>query len=440
MKLLIPDYAKNAINNLIEKGYSAYFVGGGVRDALLGKIPEDWDIATNATPQEVCDCFPKHFETGIKHGTITILQDGFPVEITTFRIDGGYEDNRHPEEVMFASTFKEDVKRRDFTINSIGYNETDGVVDYEGGLSDLNAKIIRCVGDPDTRFNEDALRILRAVRFSAVLDFEIEENTYKAVLKNKHLLKNISAERVQKELEKMFLSGCTLKPLIPLLDVLIPELNVCFDCQQNNPYHVYNVGEHCIKAAEVVAPDKSLKYAALLHDIGKPTVASIDENGVSHFYSHALFSEEIARDILNRLKLDNKTKNEVLMLIKYHDRVFDLTEKSIRKFLSKTSPEFFKKLLKLQRADVMSQNPSIVKERLLRLLQVEEILEKVIESEDAFSLKDLAVNGRDIMELGAQNSQIRFILNRLLTAVIDNQQLNDREKLLEMAKNIIKCR
>ncbi len=440
MKLSVPQYATNAINNLTEKGYSAYLVGGGVRDAILGRNPEDWDIATNATPKEVCSVFPKHFETGIKHGTITVLQDGFPVEITTFRVDGGYTDNRHPEAVRFASTFKEDVLRRDFTINAIGYNENEGVVDLCGGIDDLKNKILRCVGDADTRFNEDALRILRAVRFSAVLGFEIEEKTYDAVIKNRHLLKNISAERIQKELEKMLTSECSLLALIPLLDVIIPELDLCFKCEQNNPYHIYNVGEHCIKAAENVPGDKALKYAALLHDIGKPTVCSTDENGISHFYSHALFSEELARNVFNRLKLDNKTKNEALQLIKYHDRVFELTEKSIRKFLSKTTPEFFRKLLLLQRADVMSQNPDIVEERLLRLSKVEEILENVIASADAFSLKDLAVNGRDIMELGAKKEQIRFILNRLLTAVIDNQQLNTKEKLMEMAKNILKCR
>ena len=440
MKLLIPEYASKTIKTLTDNGYSAYFIGGCVRDALLNKEPLDWDITTNATPKQVSALFPKYFETGIKHGTVTVLTDDKPIEITTFRVDSDYADNRHPESVVFAQTLREDVKRRDFTMNAIGYNEQEGLVDYTGGVADIKARTIRCVGEPDKRFNEDALRIMRAVRFAGVLEFDIEPETYSAILKNRELLKNISAERIHAELEKMLLNASSLKSLIPILDIVIPELHACFSCEHNNPYHIYNVGEHCVKAAEFACNDKSVKYAALLHDIGKPSVATVDSDGVGHFYSHALFSEELARNVLNRLKIDNKTKNEVLLLIKYHDRVFEPTEKSVRKFLSKTSPEFFLKLLLLQEADVKAQNPQYTQERLLKIAQIRSVLNDVIASQDAFSLKDLAVNGRDIVALGAKNSQIRFILNRLLTAVIDNQELNNKEKLLEMAKNILKCR
>lgn len=413
-------------------------MGGCVRDALLCRKPADWDIATNARPEQVGSIFPKHFDTGIKHGTVTVLQDGGAVEITTFRIDHDYTDNRHPGSVEFSDSFETDVKRRDFTINALGYNESEGIVDYVGGLDDLKNGIIRCVGEPDVRFREDALRILRALRFSSVLGFRIDDETFQSVIKNKQLLSEISAERIRAEIEKMFAGGsCT--PLIHVCDVLFPELYKCFFCDQDNPYHIYNVGMHCLKAADCAEGGASVKYAALFHDIGKPSVKTVDENRVAHFYSHALFSEELARNIFNRLKLDNKTKKEALRLIKYHDRVFENTTKSVRRFLSKTDGDFFKKLLELKIADVKAQNPKYTKQRLDDIDKTAEILDEVLSADDAFSLKDLAVNGRDIMELGAKNAQIRFILNRLLTAVIDNPRLNEREKLLELAKNIINC-
>ncbi|MBO7208735.1 MAG: HD domain-containing protein [Clostridia bacterium] len=440
MKLSIPTYAENVINVLLNNGYSAYFVGGAVRDSLLGNTPLDWDVTTSATPDQVMSLFPRHFETGIKHGTVTVLWDNKPVEITTFRVDSDYSDNRHPEQVVFAKNFAEDVKRRDFTVNAIGYNHNEGIVDLVGGQEDLKAGIIRCVGNPDTRFKEDALRILRGIRLASVLDFQFEQNTKEALINNKHLLKNISSERIRAEMDKMLMSDRSLKPLYDVCDVLFPELYACFSCEQNNKHHIYDVGTHSLKAAQYANGDIAVKYAALFHDIGKPAVLSTDEEGVDHFYNHELFSEEMAHEIFNRLKLDNKTKKEALMLIKYHSRLIEPTEKSVKKFLSKTSEEFLRKHLALRRADVLAQNSQYSAPKLQQINEIEEVLENVLASADAFSLKDLAVNGKDIMELGAKNSQIRFILNRLLTAVIDNQQLNTKEKLIEMAKNILNCR
>lgn len=440
MKLLIPSYADNILNTLLDNGYSAYFVGGAVRDSLLGITPLDWDVTTNATPTEVMALFPKYYETGLKHGTVTVLWDDKPVEITTFRVDSDYADNRHPENVVFADTFFQDVKRRDYTVNAIGYNHHEGVVDYVDGQKDLQNKLLRCVGNPDTRFKEDALRILRGIRLASVLDFKFEDETYKALIENKHLLNNISSERIRAEIDKILLSHGSLAPLKDISDVLFPELHLCFSYNQNNKHHIYDVGTHSLKTAQFANGDLSVKYAALFHDIGKPSVLSTDSDGVDHFYNHELFSEELARGIFTRLKLDNKTKKEALMLIKYHGRIIEPTEKSVRKFLSKTSAEFFHKHLVLKRADILAQNPKYAPPKLQQLNEVEEIFNNVLSSADAFSLKDLAVNGKDIMALGAKNSQIRFILNRLLTAVIDNQQLNTKEKLIELAKNILNCR
>lgn len=427
-------------NALESRGFQCYMVGGCVRDFLIGKKPNDIDFTTDAFPEDIKKCFKGFsiFETGIMHGTVSVLINHQPFEITTFRRDGDYLDNRHPESVKFVSDVKEDLARRDFTINAICYNPKVGFVDCFGGFEDLQHKIIRCVGNPETRFKEDSLRILRAIRFSAVLGYEIEENTKNACFNLSSLLKNISVERIASELFKTIVQPNAGKIMLEYVDVFgvaIPELLEMKGFEQHNPHHIHDVLKHTCVALLGADEDLIVRMAVLFHDIGKPKSFSMDEKGNGHFYGHAKLSEEKTREILNRLKVDNNTKNQVLTLVKYHDLDLQPTEKYVKRLCYKLgSVEMVKKLLLVQRADNFGQAP-LHPERLLKFDEIDKIIQKLEGDNLSFSLKDLTVRGEDLMSLGLSGKEIGEGLKFLLSAVLNNEVENEKESLLNYLKS-----
>ena len=433
----------NEINTIFEKlnsaGFECFMVGGCVRDALLNKIPHDVDFTTNATPKQIKECF-KDFnviETGIKHGTLTVIVNNIPFEITTYRIDGEYLDNRRPENVVFVNDIKSDLARRDFTINAIAYNPDVGFVDCFNGIEDLKAGIIRCVNEPNKRFQEDALRILRALRFSAVLGYKIEPETEKACFELSYLLKNISAERIMAELFKTIVQPNAHKVIFNYVDiwgVVIPELLKIKGFEQHNPHHLHDVLKHTCVALEGASNDLLVRLAVLFHDIGKPDSFSLDEKGNGHFYGHATVSESETREIFNRLKVDNNTKNQVLTLIKYHDLDLQASERYVRRLCYKLGDlETVKKLILVQRADNYGQAP-IHNERIEKFNKIDEIIENLEQKNLSFTLKDLAVNGIDMINMGLSGKEIGKSLNFLLEAVLNDTVKNTKPALLDYLK------
>ncbi len=430
----MPDTVKKAIEKLNKNGFEAYAVGGCVRDSIMGRTPYDWDITTSASPDETKTVFENFrvVETGIKHGTVTVLVDDNPLEITTYRVDGEYSDNRHPDKVSFTKNLEEDLARRDFTVNAIAFNPQTGICDAFNGVKDIENKIIRCVGDPDKRFNEDALRIMRALRFASVLGFEIEENTEKSIRKNKRLLKNIAAERIQAELSKLLCGENAYKVLMSFNDVLseiIPEIRDTVGFDQKTKYHIFTIWEHIVKSVESINPVLHLRLAMLFHDIGKPLSFTVDENGVGHFKGHAKKSFDIAEKSLNALRYDNETKEKVLTLIKYHDAVIEDDERLIKRWLNRLTPDGFFDLLKVKKADTLSQNPEF--DRSAEIEVVSKKATEILNRNECFSLSSLAVNGDDLIALGVpQGKKIGKALEFLLMAVTDGKCENEREKLI----------
>ena len=437
--MIIPEHIIKAIYLLNSAGYEAYLVGGCVRDALLGLKPKDYDITTSALPEQTKSVFSGYhvIETGIKHGTVTVVIDHSPIEITTYRLDQEYLDHRHPDSVIFTSSLAEDLSRRDFTINAMAYHPTEGLIDYYGGKDDLRTCTIRCVGDPETRFNEDALRILRALRFSSRFDSPIESSTEAAMRKCAALLKDISSERIASEFNEILCGKGVRRILTEETDILgvpIPEILPMKGFDQNNPHHIYDVLTHTAVTVEAIPPEKDLRLAALFHDIGKPLCYSVDEDGVGHFYGHAKKSEIIAENVLNRLKYDNQTKDSVLLLVKYHDLHLEEDEKAIKRLLRKIGPDMFNKLILLYRADNMAQSLSY-RDRQEGYDRLEAIAEKIIADEECFSLKDLAINGTDLIKMGYKPGPLLGdILEDLLTRVIDGEIQNGKEELTEFVK------
>lgn len=437
--MLIPEHIIKAIDLLNHAGYEAYLVGGCIRDAILGVSPKDYDITTSALPEQTKEVFREYhvIETGIRHGTVTVVIDHSPIEITTYRVDQKYLDHRHPESVVFTSSLKEDLARRDFTINAMAYHPQTGIIDLYDGKKDLKTCTIRCVGDPETRFNEDALRILRALRFASRYDSPIDESTEKAMRKCSMLLREISAERIAYELNEI-LCGKGIRRILTeetdILGVPIPELLPMKGFNQNNPHHIYDVLTHTAVAVESIPPEKVLRLSALFHDIGKPLSYSVDENGVGHFYGHAKKSETIAAKILKRLKYDNETTDSVLTLVKYHDLHLEENEKSIKRLLRKIGPEMFDKLILLYRADNLAQAPAF-RYRQEGFDRLSTLAEKVLSEEQCFSLKDLAVNGSDLIRMGYKpGPKIGTVLDKLLTKVIDGKLNNENDELVEFIK------
>lgn len=437
LNINMPNEVKVILDTLNNKGYEAYIVGGCVRDVILKKSPKDWDITTEAKPEEVIKLFDKVILTGLKHGTVTVIINNEAYEVTTYRTDGEYKDNRHPTEVKFVSSLKEDLKRRDFTINAMAYNEHDGLVDYFNGLDDLKKKIIKTVGEPKERFNEDALRMLRAVRFSAQLDFHIDEKILEAIRKLKENINNISKERIREEFNKTLINNPRKIDVLRecgILEIIIPDMRKIYDFEQNNPYHIYDLYNHTLKAAEVIEQSLHLRLAMLLHDLGKIKTKITDEDGVSHYYNHSKESVEMAKNILKELKYDNDTINRILILIQYHDSTLK-SKLSVKRLLNKIGEEAFRDLIKIQKADILAQNPVYAKERLLNLLSVESKLDLILEQNECFTLKDLKINGKDLIEIGFNKGQeIGETLTYLLDKVIQNPDLNDKEKLIKLAK------
>lgn len=434
VSIFIPPFCETVIKTLERNGFKAYIVGGCVRDSLLGKAPFDYDVTTDATPEQMKEAFKsfKVIETGLKHGTLTVLCGGNSVEVTTFRIDGEYEDNRHPKKVEFTDKLQEDLKRRDFTVNAMAYNQNSGLADLFSGQLDLNSRIIKCVGNPDERFFEDALRILRALRFASVLDFEIDTETEKSILKNKNLLKNISVERIFSEFKKLLCGKGVERILLKyreVISVFIPEISPCFDFDQRSKYHCFDIYTHIVKTVSKSKPEPIIRLACFFHDIGKPDAFKTGSDGSGHFFGHPLISADISRSVLKRLKSDKKTLDIVCELVKFHDYEIALTEKSVKKFISKTSEDFLKLIIEVKKADSFAHSPDYRKsdEYFEKLF---EILEKIILDKQCFKIKDLAVNGNDIIKLGFKGKKVGEILEKLLEKVINGDLKNEKEELL----------
>lgn len=458
MRIQLPQQVTYIINELMDHGFEAYAVGGCVRDSILGREPEDWDITTSATPQEVKKLFRRTIDTGILHGTVTVMLDKEGYEVTTYRIDGEYEDSRHPKSVEFTSSLVEDLKRRDFTINAMAYNEAQGMVDAFGGLEDIEKGVLRCVGSAGDRFDEDALRILRAVRFSAQLDFHIEEETLKAAKSKAENLRKISAERIRVELNKLLLSGHPEKLVqayeLGITKIILPEFDAMMETQQHNSHHIYSVGLHIIKAVEEVgslaAGGKNgiegpspltekelliLKYTMLLHDCAKPLCRKRGEDGQDHFHGHGEMGVGIAKDVLRRLKFDNETTDTVLRLIKWHDYRFTLTSSGMRKATNKIGEDIMDLLFLVKRADILAQNPVKRDSKLKDLEAAQELFLEMRNRKECVSLKTLNINGKDLLELGFRPGvHLGETLNRLLEEVLERPELNEKSTLLDMAK------
>lgn len=433
-----PKQVSHILKVLQDSNYQAYIVGGCVRDAVLSKEPKDWDITTDAAPTSVKELFPKTIDTGLKHGTVTVMLDGVPYEVTTFRIDGNYSDGRHPEIVEFTGQLEEDLRRRDFTINAMAWNPNRGLVDPYGGLQDIAAGCIRAVGNPCERFQEDALRMLRAVRFAARLGFEIQRRTLNAITENSFLIQKVSVERIREELTGILLSDNPLKLKLlletSLLKLILPELEECFHIPQKNPHHVWNVGEHCLQAAASIESEVCLRWAMLLHDIGKAATRATDELGIDHFHGHAAKSVEIAGHVLKKLRFDNKTMDKILRLVKYHDREIQLQPRAVAKAVHSVGKELFPDLIKVKRADRMAQNPADIEEGLKYLDLLQGIYNEILSEEQCLNLKDLAVDGRDLIELGfVEGREIGQVLADLLENVLETPSLNNKADLLSMA-------
>ncbi|MDY3919270.1 MAG: HD domain-containing protein [Candidatus Limivivens sp.] len=441
MKIELPKQVERIIRTLEEHGFEAFAVGGCVRDCILGRTPNDWDITTSALPEQTKGLFKKTIDTGIQHGTITVMLDGEGYEVTTYRIDGEYEDCRHPKEVLFTENLREDLKRRDFTINAMAYNDRVGLVDEFGGIGDLENGIVRCVGEAGERFTEDALRVLRAVRFSAQLGFAIAGETKEAARKLAPSLEKISAERIQAELVKLLVSDHPdfLRSAweLGITAVILPEFDAMMETQQNTPHHCWTVGEHTLRAMQAVQPEKALRLAMLLHDCGKPLVRSTDEDGKDHFYGHADVSAEMAGEILKRLKFDNETLNRVKRLVRFHDWRPVLTDKGVRRMIYKTGEELFPLLMKVERADVCAQSDYLREEKLAALDQTEEIYREILEKNQCLSLKNLAVTGKDLIADGMlPGKDLGRVLERLLMDVLETPEHNTKEYLLEYSRSL----
>ncbi len=444
MRIEIPEKARYIIKTIMEAGFEAYVVGGCVRDSVLGRKPEDWDITTSAKPQQVKALFPRTIDTGIQHGTVTVMLDKEGFEVTTYRIDGKYEDSRHPKEVTFTPNLVEDLKRRDFTINAMAYNEEAGLVDIFGGMEDIGRKMICCVGAAEERFSEDALRMMRAIRFSAQLGYTIEENTLKAISVLAPNLRQISAERIQVELTKLLVSGHPdyLRTAYEagVTRIILPEFDKAMETQQNHPHHKYSVGEHTLCSLTYVPAQKALRLAMLFHDIGKPETVSVDNEGITHFHGHAAVSEEMTKKILRRLRFDNETVFMVSRLVRYHDygNSVEPDMRIVRRAVNKIGEDAFPLLFEVKKADILAQSEYMREDKLTRLERWQQLYQKVLEKGQCVSLKTLAVTGSDLIAIGMRpGKEIGEMLRQLLELVLENPESNTKELLLEEASRRI---
>ncbi len=435
---MFPKEVEKVLQTLENAGHRAYVVGGCVRDRLRGKEPDDYDVTTSARPEEVMALFAGHcIPTGLQHGTVTVRENHRSFEVTTFRADGPYTDSRHPSEVYFSQSLEEDLQRRDFTVNAMAMDLRGELTDLYGGQEDLKKGVIRCVGDADTRFGEDALRIMRALRFASVLDFEIEAETGRSIRKNKERLREIAAERIHVEMTKLLLGGGVRQILLDWADVLqvfVPEIAPCVGFDQRSKYHCYTVWEHMARSVEAVAAEPVLRWTMLLHDIAKPPCFFTDEQGEGHFYGHPQRGAEMAAEITHRLKFDKRSAQRIILLVEWHDRQIEPTHKAVRRVLNAIGEQALRQLLQVKRADNMAQHENYRCRYLAEIGQIEAVLEDILAQESCFSLKQLAVNGRDLMELGLSGAEIGQTLEKLLQKVMDGELPNEKDALIEWVK------
>ena len=473
MKMILPKNVSYIISKLEQAGFEAYAVGGCVRDTLLDRKPQDWDITTSAKPLQIKELFKKTIDTGIQHGTVTVMLDHVGYEVTTYRIDGEYEDNRHPKKVEFTENLKLDLERRDFTINAMAYNDNRGLVDEFGGIKDLKDGIIRCVGDAGQRFDEDALRMLRAVRFAGQLGFAIEEKTREAIVERADHLKNISAERIRVELTKLLVSkeAGRIRDAYKtgMTKYFLPELDAAMQTEQKNPHHIYTVGEHSICGIELmncffgITSDKKIydkipenvletakKLAAkmdkkqqtvlcmtmLLHDIAKPAVMTVDEKGIGHFIGHPAQSEKMAKKIMRRLTFDNDSISKACRLIRFHDYRMEDKSRAFRRAVSKIGADIMDMLFLVEYADVLAQSDMQRDEKLAKIDAGVKRFEYIMANAQPLSIKDLAVTGSDLIAAGVKpGPKMGEILKAMLDKVLDEPELNTKDGLL----NYLKC-
>lgn len=435
--MTLPSQVHTALDRLKAAGWEAFVVGGAVRDALRGCAAGDWDITTDAEPEQVEQVFSgeRLIETGLRHGTVTVLLDGLPLEITTYRVDGGYSDHRRPDSVTFTRSLRADLLRRDFTMNALAYNPQTGLVDICGGAEDLARGVVRCVGEPERRFREDGLRILRALRFASVLGFTIEPETAAAIRRCAELLRYLAAERVLSELTKLLCgqnAGAVLREFSDVLAVPIPELRPMFGFAQHNPHHDRDVWQHTVAVVEHIPPEPVLRWAALLHDVGKPPCFSLADDGVGHFYGHAAKSTELADAILTRLRMDTAGRTRITQLIRYHDLPIAPEPKPIRRLMHKLGVEPVRQLFALHIADTCGQS-AICAGRVQTYQEAGRVLDALLAADACFSLRDLAVNGSDLLALGLRGRAVGAALQACLDAVMDERVANERAALLAYA-------
>nr|DAJ47509.1 MAG TPA: Nucleotidyltransferase [Caudoviricetes sp.] len=443
-KIDMPPNANVIIHALQNAGYKAYIVGGCVRDSVINRFPHDWDICTSARPEQMFEVFKDYrvIETGLQHGTVTIIIDGEQYECTSFRIDGVYSDNRRPDSVTFVDDLTEDLRRRDFTINAMAYNDEEGLIDPFDGMGDIKRGIIKCVGNAADRFNEDALRILRAIRFAAQLDFAIEKNTSFELCRQREFLANVSAERITGEFNKIVISDRFAGMLIKYLDIFeqfIPELEDMNNFPQNNPHHIYDVLIHTFYTVISCQNDLILRLAALFHDIGKPHSYQDEADGIRHFVGHNIVGADMTDKIMRRLKYDNNTRNAVVQLVLYHDSSFIAKPSAVKRWLNKVGEIQLKRLIDLRRADIEGQRVFYDREKMRKIDDFANVLNQVLEEQQCFSLKDLAINGDDLIALGfVPGKELGEVLTGLLNSVTDDALPNDRETLLKEAQKWLK--
>lgn len=438
----LPPNVERILTLLNQAGYKAYVVGGCVRDALLSKTPKDWDICTSALPVEMERVFQgfRVVETGLKHGTLTVVLDGVPYEITTFRVDGAYTDHRHPDGVTFVTDVREDLARRDFTVNAMAYHPAEGLIDAFGGQEDLQRKVIRCVGQPEERFREDALRILRALRFASVYGFSIDDETAKAAHALKETLSLVAAERIRAELGKLLCGqGCgdILRGYRDILGQILPQLIPMYDFPQCTPYHCFDVWEHTVRSVENVPDTEVLRFTMLLHDAGKPAAFTRDDDGVGHFYGHAACSEKIAEAVMTRLRMDKATAQRVILLVKHHDISLTTDSRLLKRRLNQFGEEALRQLIDVQEADQLAKGTCDPEEIHASAAALRQALDVLLASAPCFTLKVLAVDGRDIAAIGAKGSAIGDILQHLLSCVMDDVLPNEKEPLMQEAKRAV---
>lgn len=441
MNIVLPQDVIKIIERLESCGHEAYAVGGCVRDSILGKEPADWDITTSASPEEVKALFAHTIDTGIAHGTVTIMCGRCGYEVTTYRIDGEYKDGRHPESVAFTNLLSEDLRRRDFTINAMAYNQTEGLVDLFGGMQDLQDGVIRCVGEATERFSEDALRMLRAVRFAAQLGFSIDKATYDAICALAPTIARVSMERIMVELVKLLTSAHPEEMrtvyACGLTGIFLPEFDAMMETPQHTVHHQYSVGEHTIHALMAVPADRVLRLTMLFHDVAKPVCRTTDEAGNDHFYGHPEIGAEMTGQILRRLKFDNDTIRSVKRLVRFHDMRPVLQEKNVRRSIVKMGLESFPEIFAVKRADTLAQSMYMRQQKLDAIDQFEALYDRIMEKQVCVQKKDLALNGKDLLDIGIpQGKKVGEILDLLFAQVIEEPAKNTREELLAEAKRL----